>query len=115
MSDSNFCSRIVRVGQVLTAAARQFLESRQQELTPAWVERHRPLLESPANLPVFSRHLRERTAELLAQRGFDSVRYWRMIDAISFWQDAHPGVWKYATEEGRRTYLNWALLFARAA
>lgn len=32
---------------------------------------------------------------------------WNMIDTIGFWEDAHPGRWKYTQLKDFQRYLSW--------
>lgn len=74
------------------------------------------LLDGAAGLPLFAQKLRQLIAELLgAVNGFDSSRYWKLIDAIAFWRDAHEGAWPFMNATDRRRLLNWALDHARQA
>lgn len=66
-------------------------------------------LEMEGGLYVYRSKLRECIVHCLGNvMGFDSSPWWAMIDAITFWDDAHDGRWKYTTEPQRMRWIDWS-------
>lgn len=58
---------------------------------------------------LFSRQLRSLVGTRNQEIPTDQrTLYWELIDAIGFWEDAHPGRWPYTTNRDFTRRLQWA-------
>lgn len=62
------------------------------------------VLDQPHGLIAFSRELRP----MIRPGRFNTAPFWGIIDALGFWEGAHPGVWPYMSDSGWNRYLDWA-------
>lgn len=72
-------------------------------------------LHTENGLYAFRAVLHQSVVECLSDPAFDSSPYWGLIDAIGFWDGAHPGRWRYMGEEQRQRWIAWSLAGAAIA
>ena len=70
-------------------------------------------LAQPYGFVLVSRHLREVIDRL--SNPLQSKPIWDLIDAIGFWEDAHPNRWPYTRHDDFQRFLNWAEEYAANA
>ena len=95
------------VAQMLMQASERFLIAyRKLGLTPQEEALFIACLNQPLGFVTSARHLRDLIVRL---NNTDlSGPIWMLIDAIGFWEDAHPGRWPYTSENDFHRLLNWS-------
>lgn len=115
-SENSIVPRLEETARTLTLACSRFIDQRRgSELSDADAATLISLLGGPSGLVDFGRRLRWDLTRILEGRATDSAPYWGLIDAIGFWEDAHPGRWPYTTAPQWNRYLDWATEFSEAA
>lgn len=106
----NLNESIERTHDDLLEVALQFLDQQSDKLSESELS---DLASSLGRgLQWFAKQLR---ATLISQIPGNSFAFWSMIDAINFWVDSFDSRWTYATEDRRKTYLEWSKLCAAKA
>lgn len=63
---------------------------------------------SDEGIVSFSRKIRSVMSELRKNNPeFSSTQFWFIIDTIGFWEDAHPGRWKYTQSDNWTRSIGW--------